>query len=95
MSISFEQFKSQVIDDLGDEYKPSMDSVFRDFDREQGRGGFQFSCSVVWRAYAYSQDNDQQWLYCGGRGSQGRGSTLEAAQAEEERNYSADFNARL
>lgn len=79
--IAFNQFKEQVIKDLGVSYKPSMEPCFQDHEAEGGQG-FQFQISSG--AYGYNLDGDHQWLYDAGRGAIGRGVTLAEAQEAEE-----------
>lgn len=86
--ISFSQFKSQVIADMGKSWNSDMDYGFRNFQAEIGYGGYQFQVSSQFGAYCYE---DGEWYYDGGRGSGGRGATLAQAQAEEAANYDAAF----
>jgi hypothetical protein len=80
--ISFDQFRNLVIDDLNrtsQPYELDMESGFRDFRQEIGRGGYQFSLPTCSRQYSYCPEDG--WYYSW-PASQGRGATLQEAIAQ-------------
>jgi hypothetical protein len=87
-TLTFEEFQSQVISDMGQRWTPYMIKGFDQWQSRSGTGKISYSFSVPSLFAEYHWNNTSAWTYYSATLS-GNGVTLSVAKADEQSKFEA------